>query len=142
MTPPLKQLALDAGPLIALFYAKDTYHTDCRTGFEQLNQMNTRLLTPLPILFEVYKWLLQNTTPTAAQTSLNAMIETLDLVVLRLSDFLEIHTFIQSLPTWQGSLEDATVIWLTRQYQCPVWTLNYRDFGSFASLEFWTPDLS
>lgn len=62
----MKQLVIDAGPLIGLFYAKDTHHAQCVTGFTQLTQAKTALLTPIPIVFEVYKWLLQRTTPQVA----------------------------------------------------------------------------
>jgi len=51
----LKQIVLDAGPLIALFYVKDTYHNQCVSGFRHLIESNTLLLTPLPVVFEVYK---------------------------------------------------------------------------------------
>lgn len=142
MLIPLKQLALDAGPLIALLYAKDTQHCECKKGFEQLSQSNVRLLTPIPILFEVYKWLLHTTNPTTAQTALNVMVETLHLIELSQADFLEVHNLIKALPNWRGSLEDATVIWVAQRYKCPVWTLNYRDFSAFPSLEFWNHDPS
>lgn len=142
MLTPLTQLALDAGPLIALMYSKDTQHSECKLGFEQIGQNNVRLLTPIPIVFEVYKWLLYTTNPTTAQTALNVMVETLHLIALSQQDFLEIYTLIANLPNWRGSLEDATVFWVAQRYKCPVWTLNYRDFSIFPSLEFWNPDIS
>jgi len=78
----LKKIVLDAGPLIGLFYAKDTYHLDCVRGFEQLAQQKTILLTPIPILFEVYKWLLQRTQPAVAHEALEVMQESLHLLPL------------------------------------------------------------
>jgi len=75
----LKQLVLDAGPLIALFSTKDTDHRICKAGFEQLSQSQTILLTPLPIVFEVYKWLLHRTTPAVAQNTLDVMQKSLQL---------------------------------------------------------------
>ena len=59
----MKYLTIDAGPFIGLFYAKDNYHQQCVNGFAQLAKDKTVLLTPIPIIFEVYKWLLQRTTP-------------------------------------------------------------------------------
>lgn len=73
----MKQIVLDAGPLIALFYSKDTYHEQCVVGFSQLVEKNTLLLTPLPIVFEVYKWLLQRTQPKVAQRTLLTMNDSL-----------------------------------------------------------------
>jgi hypothetical protein len=46
------------------------------------------------------------------------------------------------LPRWQGSLEDAAVIFIAMRYRCPVWTYNFRDFAAFKALEFWTPESS
>jgi len=135
----LKQLVLDAGPLIALFSTKDTDHRICEAGFEQLSQSQTILLTPLPIVFEVYKWLLHRTTPAVAQNTLDVMQKSLHTLVLNQLDFHELYTMVRALPNWQGTLEDATVILLAQRYHCPVWTLNYRDFGIFKSLEFWNP---
>ena len=48
----MKQVVLDAGPLIGLFYAKDTYHEQCVKGFQQLAKQKTILLTPIPIIFD------------------------------------------------------------------------------------------
>jgi predicted nucleic acid-binding protein len=127
------------GVLIAFFYPKDTDHISCKAGFEQLFASNTRLLTPIPVVFEVYKWLVQRTTPAVAQATLAVMQESLSFVPLNQIDFDEIYFMVQALPQWRGSLEDAAVILLAQHYRCPVWTLNYRDFGIFQSLEFWNP---
>jgi predicted nucleic acid-binding protein len=56
---PLRQIVIDAGPLIGFFYAKDTHHSVCVAGLTQLAASKTEILAPLPIIFEVYKWLLQ-----------------------------------------------------------------------------------
>lgn len=135
----MKQLILDAGPLIALFSVKDKDHCICKAGFEQLSQAQTILLTPIPIVCEVYKWLLHRTTPAVAQSTLDVMQKSLHVVALSQLDFHELYSMVEALPTWQGTLEDATVILLAQRYRCPVWTLNYRDFGMFKSLEFWNP---
>ncbi|PIG92865.1 type II toxin-antitoxin system VapC family toxin [Gloeocapsopsis sp. IPPAS B-1203] len=139
MQQTLKQLILDAGPLIGLFSANDRDHDVCQAGFKQLSQSQTTLLTPLPVIFEVYKWLLYRATPTIAQSTLTVMHESLHIIPLNQIDFHEISAMIRTLPQWQGSLEDASVILLAQRYQCPVWTLNYRDFGIFKSLAFWNP---
>lgn len=136
----MKQLVLDAGPLIGLFYAKDNYHPACVAGFRQLAQQRTILLTPMPIVFEVYKWLLQRTQPEVAQRTLQAMRESLHLIPLDGEDFENLSELIASLPEWQGSLEDGTVVLTALRYRCPLWTYNFRDFGIFKALEFWNPE--
>lgn len=135
----MKQLLLDAGPLIGLFYAKDTYHEACVSGFQQLTQQQTILLTPIPIVFEVYKWLLQRNQPAIAQNALQVMQESLHLLPLTEDDFQNLTAFIASLSKWQGSLEDGTVALKALQYRSPVWTYNFRDFGVFKTLTFWNP---
>lgn len=136
----MKQVVLDAGPLIGLFYAKDTYHLQCVEGFGQLIRNNTLLLAPLPIVFEVYKWLLQRTRPEIAQRTLLTMSDSLQLLATDMETFSELQTAIEQLPQWRGSLEDATVMLTALQYRCPIWTYNFRDFSIFGALEFWNPE--
>ena len=113
----MKQIVLDAGPLIALFYAKDTYHQQCVDGFGQLIERNTLLLTPLPIVFEVYKWLLQRTRPAVAQNTLQAMNDSLHILTMDSEAFSQLQTVVAQLSQWQGSLEDATVMLTAPQYR-------------------------
>ena len=136
----MKQLVVDAGPLISLFYAKDPQHTECIAGFEQLNIAKTLVLAPVSIIFEVYKWLLQRANPYQAQQALEVMVTELYALPSNREHLLELQTFASRLPTWRGTLEDASVIVAAFQYRCPVWTTNYRDFSAFKALEFWTPD--
>lgn len=136
----MKQIVLDAGPLIALFYAKDTYHSQCVEGFRQLMQSHTLLLTPLPIVFEVYKWLLQRTRPEIAQQTLLTMNDSLHILPMNADAFEQLQTVVNQLPQWKGSLEDATVILTALQYRSPVWTYNFRDFSLFSALDFWNPE--
>lgn len=132
-------VTLDAGPLIAFFNSKDINHSVCKSGFEQLLQAKTNLVTPVPIVFEVHKWFLQKTNPAKAKTVLSAMRGVLIIVPLTQQDIDEVYAMVGNLSNWAGSLEDATVILLAQRYRRPVWTLNYRDFGTFKSLEFWSP---
>jgi predicted nucleic acid-binding protein len=87
----LKQILLDAGPLIGLFYAKDTYHAQCVAGFRQLIEDNTLLLTPVPIVFEVYKWLLQRTRPEIAQQTLLTMSDSLHMLAMDTEAFSQLQ---------------------------------------------------
>ena len=135
----MKQLILDAGPLIGLFYGKDTYHQECVDGFDYLRQQRVALVVPVPILFEVYKWLLQRTRTDVAQRALATMSQSLNSVALSDEDFQALQAMILRLPDWQGSLEDGTVVMTALRYRSPLWTYNFRDFAQFKSLEFWTP---
>ena len=137
----LKEIVIDAGPIIAFFAECDLDHHSCVKGFQQLKQAKTKVLAPMPIIFEVYKWLLQKTTLNIAHNALDILIEEFGIIEISNLELLELQDFIHRLPRWQGSLEDATVIATAFRYQCPVWTINYRDFGSFKALEFWTPNL-
>jgi predicted nucleic acid-binding protein len=94
----------------------------------------------LPIVFEVYKWLLQRTTPQIAQNTLKTMEKSLHFISIDDVIYDEVKAMILALPQWQGSLEDATLAIIALRYRCPIWTLNFRDFGIFKNLEFWNPD--
>lgn len=137
MRPP--SLIVDAGPLIALFSAQDRDHTLCRSGFEQLAAQQMPIRIPLPILFEVYKWLLYHATYNQVQIALLTMQESLEVDPLTLAHLAELTLMVQSLSNWKGSLEDASVILMAQRHQCPIWTLNYRDLGIFKGIEFWNP---
>ncbi|MCY6489745.1 type II toxin-antitoxin system VapC family toxin [Leptolyngbya sp. GGD] len=136
----MKQIVLDAGALIALFHERDRHHIEAELGFRQLFQRKTTLLTPVPIIFEVYKWLLNQERYEVAYNALSLMLEVLQPVFLNPSDILSLQQMISSLPNWGGSLEDATVILVAQRFRCPVWTMNYRDFGAIQGLEFWVPE--
>ena len=136
----MKQIVLDAGALIALFYENDRYHAEAELGFRQLFQQKTTLLIPLPILFEVYKWLLNHQRYEIACDALTLMLDVLQPGFLAQSDLLTLQQMIQSLPGWSGSLEDASVIHIAQRCRRPVWTMNYRDSGTIQDLQFWTPE--
>lgn len=71
---------------------------------------------------------------------LKVMQESVHPIALEQNDFERIQAMVTQLPQWQGSLEDATVVFIALRYHSPVWTYNFRDFGSFTNLEFWTAD--
>lgn len=136
----MRKLVLDAGPLIAFFDAKDTDHSTCKAGFVQLFELGTTLIVPVPIIFEVYKWFLHKSNTVIAKTVLVQVRSTLTPMLLSQQDIETIYASVEATPNWAGSLEDATIICAAQHHRCPVWTLNYRDFGIFKSLEFWNPE--
>jgi hypothetical protein len=85
----------------------------------------------LPIVFEVYKWLLQRTTPQVAQNTLKTREESLHFISMDDAMYLEVQSLVFSLSQWRGSLEDATVAITALRYRCSIWTLHFRDFGIF-----------
>ncbi len=133
-----RRLVLDAGPLIALFHASDRDHEVAVRGFRALAERNSRLLTPLPVVFEVYKWLLFEGGPAVARRALERMVEALEVVPMRAEDLEAIQVLLAGRPDWKGTLEDASVVLLALRAKAPVWTLNYRDLGEFRELSFWT----
>ena len=124
---------------MALFDAKDADHAFAERGFRQLNATRTRLVTPVPIVFEVHKWLLYQLGPTVARDALDRMRRTLMLLFLEEEHFVEAQRILVSMPKWEGSLEDALVALTAMRSRVPVWTMNYRDFAAFSKLTFWTP---
>ena len=133
-------VVLDAGPLIALAHRADPDHVSVRVGFEQLLGGQTRLIVPLPIVFEVFKWLLYHAGPASARNALTNMRAAVEIVFPGGQDFDDSTSLIVGLgPDWRGTLEDALVAALAVRLRLPVWTLNYRDFSAFRRLGLWTP---
>ena len=136
------RVVIDAGPLIALIHGRDPEHVAAVAGFQQLAGTRTRLVTPLPIVFEVYKWLAYETTPGVARDSLMWMRHSLDIVYPGVADLEDIAALITDLHSWKGALEDALVALLGLRLDVPVWTINFRDLAAFRNLHFWTPEPS
>ncbi len=134
-----RRIVLDAGPIIALLHKKDRDHESARAGFQQLADAGSGLTTPLPVVFEVYKWLLYEAGPASAQEGLRRMRESLEVAFPGPEDFDAAATLTGSIPNWAGTLEDAVVVLTALRMRVPVWTLNYRDLGAFPTLRFWTP---
>lgn len=135
----MRRLIIDSGPLIAFFYEKDTYHQQARRGFEALLPSSTLLNVPSAIVFEVYKWLLYSTSKPLARKGLEVMLDNFDISFTDLQLLEEVQLTVKNLPDWNGTLEDAIVMLLAQHYRCPLWTINFRGFGSFKSLKFWQP---
>jgi predicted nucleic acid-binding protein len=130
---------LDAGPLIGLFYVADAHHITALTGFHQLHQERAAVLVPLPIVFEVYKWLTYRERRAVASLALTRMRATLEIVYPERVDLKAMVRVLRAMPEWPGSLEDALVAVTALQRDVPVWTFNYRDLAAFRNLHFWTP---
>ncbi|ETN89368.1 type II toxin-antitoxin system VapC family toxin [Thermus sp. NMX2.A1] len=103
MTP--HTLVLDAGPLIALFHAADPDHESAVRGFRALAREHSRLITPLPVVYEVYKWLLFEANALIAQQALGRMMEALEILPLRLDDLEAIQILLLGMQGWRGTLE-------------------------------------
>jgi predicted nucleic acid-binding protein len=138
VTSPAR-LVLDSGPLIALFHAGDRDHERAVAGFRQLTADRAAMIAPLPVVFEVYKWLLFEATYAAAQRGLSGMRRALEIVYPLRDEFAAAATLAGAIRRWGGTLEDAVVAVTALRLQLPVWTLNFRDLGALPELEFWTP---
>lgn len=135
---PPASLVLDAGPLIALFHAQDAEHSTAVQGFNQLEEARARLIAPLPVVFEVYKWLTYRVGTAQARRGLAAM-RRLEITYPGEQDLDDLSVLLSARPTWAGSLEDVLVALAGLKLDVPVWTLNYRDLAAFRNLRFWTP---
>jgi predicted nucleic acid-binding protein len=133
-------IVLDAGPLIALTWPADPDHAASRAGFDTLIRRRTRLLVPLPIVFEVYKWLLHQAGTRAAHAALADMRAALEIIFPDQGVFDDVAALVLGLGVrWNGSLEDALVAALAIRLNLPAWTLNYRDLAAFPRLSLWAP---
>ncbi|MHC5745161.1 MAG: type II toxin-antitoxin system VapC family toxin [Nostoc sp.] len=134
----MKRLVLDAGPLIALVSVQDDYHQEYKAGFSKLPALFGEVLTPLPVLFEVYNFVLREQSSRAAMTALGVISENTVTVPVNMEMFQEIYSMVRQIPDWQGTLEDASVVGVAQLYDTSVWTLDYRDLSWFKSLELWS----
>ena len=135
----MRRLVLDSGPLIALLSVKDDYHSSCLAGFAKLPEEFGEVLTPLPVIYEVYKFVARSQSPALAQRALTVIVGDTVIVPVTLEVSENIYSLVCQIPNWQGSLEDASVIASATQYQASVWTLDYRDLSWFKQIELWTP---
>ncbi len=99
----MNKLVLDAGPLIALVSRQDNYHDEAKRGFNQVPFSFGEVLTPLPILFEVYKFVCRNESTQAARTLLSIIQDETVVIPINYSDFLSITDLVWQNNHWQGS---------------------------------------
>ena len=133
------KLVLDTGPFIAIFSRTDSQHQNCLRGYQQIVAEGYELYTSFPVFCEVHKLLLQRLGDRVARTRLIALEEAVSIVPFELADIQDAIDLVSFTPQWKGTLQDASVVVLSRALDCPVWTLDYRDFARFKDLEFWTP---
>lgn len=106
----MERLVLDAGPLIALVSEKDHYHSEAKRGFSQIHHNFGEVLTPLPILFEVYKFVSRNESIRLARKLLSIIQNDTIVIPISTTDFTPISDLVLQITDWQGTLEDASVI--------------------------------
>ena len=97
-----------------------------------------KIIVPFVVLCEVHK-LLQALDEQVAREKLVVLEASAMVVPLELNALEEAVALVRSLQGWTGTLPDASLVVLARQYRCAVWTLDYRDLSRFAGLAFWTP---
>lgn len=136
--PP--RVLLDAGPIIGAFNEKDRYHLSSSRGLAQLVSARSRILVPIPVAFEVFKWFSYQVGPTAARRVLRSMRLSFEIIVLDIAMLGGLEAVVNAMPLWKGSLEDAALAVLGRELRAAVWTYNYRDLAAFKDLEFWSPN--
>lgn len=98
----------------------ELHHGAAVRGFERLAAVRATLSTPVPVLFEVYTWLLHRAGSAAARTALTWMLDELHVVYLSATDLEELATLLQGRSAWTGSLEDAAVALTGIRLDVPV----------------------
>ena len=135
--PP--RVVLDAGPLIGAFNAEDRFHEESGRGLRLLVHNRSRILVPMPVVFEVFKWLAYNVGAASARLALGRMRLNFEIVEIDHAMLGELADLVDAIPRWPGSLEDAVLAFVGGRMTAPVWTFNYRDLSAFRNLRFWTP---
>lgn len=119
----MQSILADAGPLIALFRAKDKHHTRIRT---YLRDHPVRLLTTLPVLAEVAHFL-----NTQGKLALIEWIQRAGLRVETLaeSNVVELAPILRRYVDLDLDFADASLLWLANRTGITrILTLDRRDF--------------
>jgi predicted nucleic acid-binding protein len=132
-------LVVDAGPLIAILDGRAKEHRTAVRGLDRLISARTRIIIPLPIVFEVFKWLSNETRREVARAWLGRLHRGAVVRFPEPSDIDRVTSILHMLPSWRGSMEDALLVVICQKERLPLWTYNYRDLAAFKTLEFWTP---
>lgn len=132
------EIVLDAGPLIAV-YSRSDRPIEGLHGYAQLAADSVNLIVPILILSEVHSWVSKREHPEIAQRVLANINQAATIQLLTQANLETLVQIIQDLPSWKGTLAEASVVLVAQNHHCPVWTLDYRDLGRFKELEFWTP---
>lgn len=96
----MKRLVLDSRPLIGLVSKKDQYHQEAKQGFSQISVIFGEVLTPLPILFGVYKFVSRYQSVNSARTLLTIIQRETIIILLSDSDFIAISDLVLTTPNW------------------------------------------
>lgn len=139
LADPPRRLVVDSGPFIAHLRDDDPDHSAANRGFGMLADVRSRLLVPAPVVLEVFKWSLYRAGPQKARAVLARVRRGCEVLPLDRAAFNAACSLVDQLPSWGGTLEDATVVMAALELNVPVWTLNYRDFSAFRKIELWVP---
>jgi len=133
----VRQLLIDAGPLIALFHAKDDNHDRCVAGFRYLFSQQIELLMPCPLVYyDVFMWLKLNASDRQMRNALRAMAQSLQFLSVDEEFYASIS---QMQDQWTGLPRDTTLVAMAMKYGYPIWTLNQSKFEVFQMIRFWHP---
>jgi hypothetical protein len=135
--PP--RVVLDARPIIGAFNVRDRFHEESGRGLRLLVHRHAKILVPIPVVFEVFKWLAYNVDAASARMALDRMRQNFEIVEVNRVMLVALAEMVQAIPRWPGSLEDAVLAFVGGHMDAPVWTFNYRDLKAFPKLQFWTP---
>jgi predicted nucleic acid-binding protein len=135
----LSRIVVDAGPIIGLLTPRDAYHADAVRGFSQLERASVTVVVPLAIVFEVFKWLSNETRREIARAWLGQIQAGAVILYPEPAEIDNVTAILHMMPSWRGSMEDALLVVTWHRQRAPRWTYNYRDLAAFKYLEFWTP---
>jgi predicted nucleic acid-binding protein len=132
-------LVLDAGPIIAIVDHREKEHATAVRGLDLLISARTRIVVPLPVVFEVFKWLSNNTRRELARAWLAQIQTGAHVLFPDPADIDQVMAMLFMMHSWRGSMEDALLVVTCIKERLPLWTYNYRDFAAFKDIRFWTP---
>jgi predicted nucleic acid-binding protein len=103
-------LVIDAGPLIAILDDREKEHHHAVHGLDLLIAARTQIVIPLPIVFEVFKWLSNETRREVARAWLGQIQTGAVVRFSERSDIDRVTAILFMMHTWRGSMEDALLV--------------------------------
>jgi predicted nucleic acid-binding protein len=115
----------DAGPLFALSFRSDQYHTQALADRDRLTADRLRVIVAYPTAIESYTLVLRSGTPEHTFRWFNALRENTEFINPTDDDYLVAVQLIQRYDDQPITLADGVLAVVSRRLGMPVWTYDH-----------------
>ena len=125
ISPVLREVLVDTGPLVAILDRSDQYHEECR---EMLRRIQPPLITTWPVLTEV-AWLLRDEPKALQRLYSGVEMGFFRIAELAGSELSELAVLAKRFQTLRPQLADLSLLLIAEREKLEaVFTLDRRDF--------------